>query len=135
MKIAFFDTNKTLVEVTRLQSDRYTKFLEVVSTDVRELNESQIVFLDKEVLKNKIIELLEERKSLPSDIPEYEGRFNEDEIFEYKRFNNQELKLCNTGRDNTIIFLINLFNIQGDHVYLMFAENFKKIREYQQKFS
>jgi hypothetical protein len=76
-------------------------------------------------IENLINTLLYERSLKPLDIPDYEGRFSEDEIFEFRIFKEINLKLCNTGFDNKIIFLINIYeSILKDEspYFLMFTK-------------
>ena len=77
---------------------------------------------------------MNERNSKPLDIPDYEGRFLESDIFEIKIFENTELKLCNSGFDNKLIFLINIYNsVLKDEspYYIMFTNNHREFEEFR----
>ena len=68
------------------------------------------IILNKRQIEMSIDELINLRKESSLYVPDYKGRFKEEEVFEHKTFKGKRLKLCNSGPDSYIIFLINLLN-------------------------
>ena len=129
MKFVYvLDSNKRLIDLCRIKSDRYAKLKELIYF---EESEGLILAVDLDFAKieNLINDLLSERNLNALDIPEYGNRFLESEIFEVRKFKGVDLKLCNSGFDNTIIFLINIYNNilnNGVRHYLLFINNHKE---------
>jgi hypothetical protein len=124
----FYIINKdsNLVDFGKISSERFN-LLESISqtipvTPFLELTQCE---LDVSKVERKIIDLLKKRKSIHLDV-DYMGNFSEDDVFEIKLFKNEKLKLCNSGFDNPIIFLINIFDsllkLQGPY-NLLFSNN------------
>jgi hypothetical protein len=124
----FYIINKdsNLVDFGKISSERFN-LLESISqtipvTPFLELTQCE---LDVSKVERKIIDLLKKRKSIHLDV-DYMGNFSEDDVFEIKLFKNEKLKLCNSGFDNPIIFLINIFDsllkFQGPY-NLLFSNN------------
>jgi hypothetical protein len=133
MKFFYILNNiERLIEVGKIDSDR-GKLIKLLTYDFKE---SDLIWcklypinFNLEKIKEMINDLLLERKSKPLDIPDYEGRFLESEIFEIKQFEEKELKLCNTGFDNQLIFLINIYNraLKNESpYYLIFTNNHRE---------
>jgi hypothetical protein len=132
----FYIVNKTnkLVEFGKISSDRFL-LLELISTNIFVfiLLKLKSFSIDINILEKEIINLLIERNSNPPDIPEYKSNFSEDEIFEIKQFMGKEIKLCNSGFDNKIIFLINIYNSllkDESPLFLLFTNNHSEFTEW-----
>lgn len=131
----FYITNskKKLITGGKIDSQRGLLFEALINAKLDEvifspLRSNQIYF-DAITIEKKIDELIFERNLKPLDIPDYKGRFKEEEVFEWKQYKGKELKLCNTGFDSNIIFLINLYNsvIANKSLhYLFLADNHKQ---------
>ena len=101
------------IEAANSSSDRYTLLVDIINVDLSKGVDNLIPMkLDTGKLTLRLAELIRERKHRPLDVPDYKGRFTEDEIFVEKNLFGQALKLCNTGFDNQIIFLANLLERQ-----------------------
>lgn len=89
--------------------------------------------LNKSIIESGVDDLLLDRDSKPLDIPSYDKNFwREEDIFEWKRYKGKELKLCNTGFDSNIIFLINLYNSilkNKSRHYIFLADNHKQFED------
>lgn len=133
MRFTYIINNqKHLIDWCKIPSERFNILKDITFFDVKdglypiEFNISKV--------EDLIDLLLIERHSKPLDIPDYEGRFSENEIFEMKNFKGIELKLCNTGFDNKIIFLINIYNsiLKNEKpYYLLFTKNHREFSEWQ----
>lgn len=124
MKFVYIlNCKNNLVEFCKINSERYDVLISLTSFTLKE--GLLPVEFDIYKIENLINTLLYERSLEPLDIPDYEGRFSEDEIFEFRIFKEINLKLCNTGFDNKIIFLINIYeSILKDEspYFLMFTK-------------
>lgn len=114
MKFIYVITERNnAVEVLRRDSARFESLTELagpISLENKEGGKLMPISIKKERLEEKIDQLLERRKTKPPDVPEYGRRFKDEEVFEVKLFKGAFIRLCNTGADNQIIFLINLFD-------------------------
>ena len=99
-----------LVEFGKMSSERFN-LLESISQTIAITPFLEPIKCELDVTKveKKIIDLLKKRKSIHLDI-DYIGNFPKDDVFEIKIFKNEKLKLCNSGFDNHIIFLINIYD-------------------------
>ena len=127
------------IEAANSSSDRYTLLVDIINVDLSKGVDNLIPMkLDTGKLTLRLAELIRERKHRPLDVPDYKGRFTEDEIFVEKNLFGQALKLCNTGFDNQIIFLANLLERQQSETlrdrpaYIFLADNHKELRDYLQ---
>jgi len=136
----FYILNKgnKLIDFGKILSERGVILTSLTGLNLN-LNQTDKNFLpikfDIKTLKNLIDILLKERNSNPLDIPDYKGRFLENEIFEFKNYNNSVLKLCNTGFDNKLIFLINIYDslLKNEHpYYILFTNNQREFTEWQE---
>ena len=128
-----------VIEVARINSERFSLLQQLLNFDLKTaIKAGHLISIVINTLSiEKLLEFwLEERKKTPLDIPQYEGRFTEEEIFETKEFKGETLKLCNSGSDNIIIFLINLYNstinqteMERPH-YLLFLNNHREYNEW-----
>lgn len=130
------NNNKQLVEFGRGVSERGHLFESLINVKINETNFTPLhchrINLNSALIEKKITEILNERNSRPLDIPDYETRFREKDVFEFKQFKGEELKLCNTGFDNRIIFLINLYNsaLKSENpYYLVLADKHKQFED------
>ncbi|MBF7089955.1 hypothetical protein IUY40_00120 [Flavobacterium sp. ALJ2] len=103
--------NNKLIEFGKISSERFI-LLESIIGKISYNSSLQLTsfFIEINKVEKEINNLLRERNLNLIDTPDYEGRFLENEIFEIKQFKDEKLKLCNTGFDNKIIFLINIYN-------------------------
>lgn len=101
--------NKKLVEIARIGKPRFD-LLSLISDVSPKYRELTVLKFNEERIIEELDKALEERKEIEDDTPNYEGRFLEEDIFVKLEYNGKSLKLCNTGFDNQIIFLINLLN-------------------------
>ncbi len=124
----FYIMNKdgNLVEFGKISSERFN-LLESISQTIAITPFLEPIKCELDVTKveKKIIDLLKKRKSIHLDI-DYIGNFPKDDVFEIKIFKNEKLKLCNSGFDNHIIFLINIYDslLKSQEPYnLLFSNN------------
>ena len=109
MKFVYIlNSKKKLVDFCRIGSDRYDILGKLILFKIQE--ELLPIELKVNEIEKNIEILLIERDLNPLDIVDYKGRFLENEIFELKTFKGYNLKLCNSGFGNKIIFLINLYD-------------------------
>lgn len=59
------------------------------------------------------------------DNPDYGTRFKEEDIFSNLIYKDQSYKLCNTGYDSSIIFLIRIYNagIENSNEFIIYTSN------------
>jgi hypothetical protein len=131
--------DRSFIEAANSSSIRFTLLSDVINIDLAKQTNNLIpIELDVTKLNSRLRALIEERKHRLLDIPDYKGRFTEDEIFVEKNLFGEILKLCNTGFDNQIIFLANLLERQQSEVlrdrpaYIFLADNHKELRDYLQ---
>lgn len=130
--IYIINKDNRLIDLCKIGSDRYEILVKLISFKVQE-NLLPIEFKISKV-ERVINLLLNERNSKPLEIPDYKGRFLESEIFNIKKFKGEELKLCNTGFDNKIIFLINIYDslLKNEKpYYILFTNNNKEFNEWK----
>ncbi|MBS9463286.1 hypothetical protein KIM67_12785 [Flagellimonas sp. 389] len=130
MKIFYILNNKKkMITGGKIISQRGLLFESLVNVKFFDANFSSKklnkIYLNEITIENKIGELLMERNSKPLDIPDYKGRFRDEEVFEWKLYKGEELKLCNTGFDSNIIFLIDLYDSakKDEKPYYIFLAN------------
>lgn len=136
MKFGFIlNQEKHLIEVSRIRQPRFDLILKITG-----IIPKYIIPIELNLTKNQIINeidlLIAERETQPLDIPNYDGRFVEDEVFEFKNYKGNMLKLCKTGFDNLIIFLLNILeSIEkgNSKLYFFFARDHKELREFIDK--
>lgn len=133
----FYILNKEnkLIDFGKIHSERGVIVNNLTEQNLNQTNRNLLLIkFEVKSLKKLIDTLLKERNSKPLDIPDYKGRFLENEIFEFKNYNNNELRLCNTGFDNKIIFLINIYDSllknESPH-YILFTNNHREFTEWQ----
>lgn len=131
--------NQKPIEKAKFFSDRYTLLLKIIEVDLAKTSDSLIpIELDIAKIDSLLKLLIEERNSRPLDIPDYKGRFTEEEVFVEKKLYGRMFKLCNTGFDNQVIFLANLLERQQSEAlkdrpaYVFLADNHKELRDYLQ---
>lgn len=122
--IYILNNKKELIDLCKIDSERYEVLKKVIPFEIQE----ELLPIEFNIYKiEKLIDsLLIERNLKPLDVPDYKGRFLESEIFEIKKYKNEELKLCNSGFDNKIIFLLNLYNSVlncGNPHHMFFLKN------------
>ncbi|TDO72751.1 hypothetical protein EV143_10756 [Flavobacterium chryseum] len=135
----FYIINKdgNLVEFGKISSERFN-LLESISHTIAITTFLEPIQCELDVIKveKKIIDLLKKRKSIHLDI-DYIRNFSEDDVFEIKLFKNEKLKLCNSGFDNHIIFLINIYDsllkFQGPY-NLLFSNNNMKFNNWLEEY-
>jgi len=125
------------VEVLKIDTERYFILEELIGIDLKSINSFNgpiKISLNLSKMEAKLKSLLLERKMNPLDIPNYKGRFKEEDIFIEMKVLDENLRLCNTGFDNKIIFVTNLYNSieRNDEThYLFFARNHKEYRDWK----
>jgi len=123
-----------IIDFAREKSDRYNILSKIVNDGMISLAENKLCLLniDKNILESSITNLLKSRS--PNSI-DYKDRFQKDEIFNKLNFKNNTYILCNSGFDNQISFLINIFNYienTSNDVYVLKVENHKAFRNFKE---
>ena len=123
-----------IIDFAREKSDRYNILSKIVNDGMISLTENKLCLLniDKNILESSITNLLKSRS--PNSI-DYKDRFQKDEIFNKLNFKNNTYILCNSGFDNQISFLINIFNYienTSNDVYVLKVENHKAFRNFKE---
>ena len=123
-----------IIDFAREKSDRYNILSKIVNDGMISLAENKLCLLniDKNTLESSITNLLKSRS--PNSI-DYKDRFQKDEIFNKLNFKNNTYILCNSGFDNQISFLINIFNYienTSNDVYVLKVENHKAFRNFKE---
>ena len=133
------NNNKQLIDVGKIDSAK-GYLMQRLTCDFGKMglekNKRHLITIDIKEVKELIDDLLLERNSKPLDIPDYKGRFLESEVFMNKDFEGVNLKLCNTGFDHQIIFLINIYNSllkNESPYYIVFADTHKDFEEFQKE--
>ena len=111
-----------IIDFAREKSDRYNILSKIVC----------LLNIDKNTLESSITNLLKSRS--PNSI-DYKDRFQKKEIFNKLNFKNNIYVLCNSGFDNQISFLINIFNYienTSNDVYVLKVENHKAFRNFKE---
>jgi hypothetical protein len=131
--------NLDFIEVANFFSDRYHLLTDILEVDLTKVVGNSIAIeFDVAKMDARLKELLAERKRKPLDIPDYKGRFREEEVFVEKNLYGESLKLCNSGFDNQIIFLANLLesaqkeDLKDRPSRIFLAENHGELRNYLQ---
>lgn len=122
-----------VIDFAREKSDRYNILNEIVNEDIISIIENHLypLNIDKHNLEYVIINLLKNRE-LDAYYIDYKNRFQEDDIFSKIIFNNKTYTLCNSGFDNKILFLINIFNYIKDiseNIYILKVKNHKIFKD------
>ena len=123
-----------IIDFAREKSDRYNILSKIVNDGMISLVENKLCLLniDKNTLESSITNLLKSRS--PNSI-DYKDRFQKNEIFNKLNFKNNTYILCNSGFDNQISFLINIFNYienTSNDVYVLKVENLKAFRNFKE---
>ena len=123
-----------IIDFAREKSDRYNILSKIVNDGMISLAENKLCLLniDKNTLESSITNLLKCRS--PNSI-DYKDRFQKKEIFNKLNFKNNIYVLCNSGFDNQISFLINIFNYienTSNDVYVLKVENHKAFRNFKE---
>ena len=123
-----------IIDFAREKSDRYNILSKIVNDGMISLAENKLCLLniDKNTLESYITNLLKSRS--PNSI-DYKDRFQKKEIFNKLNFKNNIYVLCNSGFDNQISFLINIFNYienTSNDVYVLKVENHKAFRNFKE---
>ena len=123
-----------IIDFAREKSDRYNILSKIVNGGMISLAENKLCSLniDKNTLESSITNLLKSRS--PNSI-DYKDRFQKKEIFNKLNFKNNIYVLCNSGFDNQISFLINIFNYienTSNDVYVLKVENHKAFRNFKE---
>ena len=123
-----------IIDFAREKSDRYNILSKIVNDGMISLVENKpcLLNIDKNTLESSITNLLKSRS--PNSI-DYKDRFQKNEIFNKLNFKNNTYILCNSGFDNQISFLINIFNYienTSNDVYVLKVENHKAFRNFKE---
>ena len=123
-----------IIDFAREKSDRYNILSKIVNDGMISLAENKLCLLniDKNTLESSITNLLKSRSPNSFD---YKDRFQKKEIFNKLNFKNNIYVLCNSGFDNQISFLINIFNYienTSNDVYVLKVENHKAFRNFKE---
>ena len=123
-----------IIDFAREKSDRYNILSKIVNDGMISLAENKLCLLniDRNTLESSITNLLKSRS--PNSI-DYKDRFQKKEIFNKLNFKNNIYVLCNSGFDNQISFLINIFNYienTSNDVYVLKVKNHKAFRNFKE---
>lgn len=121
------------IEFGKITSERY-EILKKISSSFDDQKDCQLINLSVNEIENILEELIEERQLRPSDHPEHNKFHQEINLFITKTYKMKDLLLCQTGFDNKIIFLINIFNnlLKNENpYYLLFTKNHRDFNEWQ----
>ena len=110
--------------------------------DFGEINQLELYRVFSNNLFNKVQaalkEALEVNASLPNDYPNWKGRFREEEVFIKKEIFGKTYNLCNSGRENCILFLSNIFDSlnkdQHSELYEIMGDNHSEIQNVYERF-
>lgn len=98
--------SQDMIEFFKLTSERGKLILSLIESP--QVFHGDKIFIPKEVLKQKIEELISKRSE--ADKVDFGNRFDESMCYQTMEFENQLYKLQTSGIDNLIIFLLNLYN-------------------------
>ncbi|MTH15805.1 hypothetical protein [Flavobacterium sp. LC2016-01] len=139
-KAYILSDQNVIIEVAKTNSDRFMLLMELIHTNDISTHQFFNIEFNLEDTRKKIIELLNERSDIALDLPSYVGRFTEEEIFVNFNFQGKSYKLCTTGFDNKIIFLLNIYmyvlenNIESKlKCKLLIVNNGKEFRDWLEK--
>lgn len=109
------------IEVARINDPRYNLLREIVSFEPV-LHQAIAVQIPLEEVEKRVEEMLPNRLQ---DNPDYGTRFKEEDIFSNLIYKDQSYKLCNTGYDSSIIFLIRIYNagIENSNEFIIYTSN------------
>lgn len=134
-KVGIFDSFNSLIDVCRLPSVKYDLVISVIhNVDTKSLfQQKSHVKIDINLLVSKMEDLINKRE-ININPPVYGNRFTEEQIFEKRSFKGNSYKLCRSGYDNRIIFLLNIYErlvSQKDTcITLILFNNFKEFRDF-----
>ena len=122
------------IETSQVSIKKEEIRMKIVNDGMISLAENKLCLLniDKNTLESSITNLLKSRS--PNSI-DYKDRFQKKEIFNKLNFKNNIYVLCNSGFDNQISFLINIFNYienTSNDVYVLKVENHKAFRNFKE---
>ncbi len=134
MKFGFIlSQSKELIAVCRKETEHFNFFISMTNIKPEYLKDIEVK-LDSVFIEKKIDERLELRKHSNLDIPDYEGRFLEKDMFERLEYKGVNYKFCNSGFDNLTLFLFRLLKsikTNGEICSFFFAKNYDELRAFQ----
>ncbi|GAB4003006.1 hypothetical protein GCM10028807_62620 [Spirosoma daeguense] len=118
MKFAYIiDADLNIIDIAGKGSDRLQIWNEILGRSQADLDNLKPLTIVKifqhhllEKLQLTLQQKIKENASLPSDHSQWEGRFREEDVFVKKLILGQTYKLYTSGRENTIIFLANIYD-------------------------
>jgi hypothetical protein len=137
--IHIVDQSLHLIEVAKEGSERMTIWNTILRRTANDFNQLHTLTLLEvpeqnliEKIQNALQEVLIVNAMYPNDYPKWKGRFQEDEVFVTKTIFSKEYKLCTSGRENTILFLANIYEclckITTCKLFEVIGDNHKEIK-------
>ncbi|PRY28172.1 hypothetical protein CLV58_13029 [Spirosoma oryzae] len=134
------DATLRIVEVASRHSDRLQAWNQLLERNQSALDSRQplsVVNVTTPELTQKVETTLREQlaidASLPPDHSEWKGRFRKEDAFIDKEVFGRTYSLHNMGRDNTLLFLINIYQFllqsDGAALFEITGSTHKKLRE------
>lgn len=123
-----------IIDFAKSNSNRFNVLNQITDNSLLGIQENQLISLklDSKIIEYRIKQLLKSRID-KIDIPTFSGRFYDDDIFVKVRFNESTYELCNSGFDNQIIFLINIFNAikNNQNIKFLLLDNHKDFKNWR----
>ncbi|MCC9064158.1 hypothetical protein [Flavobacterium piscisymbiosum] len=137
MKFFYILNNKNKsVEFGKITSERYKILKDLILSFNDQIN-CQVISINLSDVEKKIDKLIKEKINKYSDYPNQSNKFYEEiNLFILKTYKNKDYKFCNTGFDNNIIFLINIYDslLKDEKPYqLLFTSTHNEFNEWQSK--
>lgn len=126
--------NKEWIAVTRINDTRHNLLRDIVCFDPL-LHQAIEIKIPLNEVEKRIERMLPFRLQ---DNPDYGVRFKEDDIFSNLTYKDQSYKLCNTGYDSSIIFLIRIYNAgieNSDNFIIYTSNNHREFEEWRKDFN
>jgi hypothetical protein len=133
--IFILSAEKDLLDVSTKDSGRHAlleKIIYPLAIDAEQLKGLVPVCFNAEKITENIEILLEQRTQMPPDLPSNYKDWPESHIFEKIEYKGQLYKLCTTGFDSRLIFLMRIDRSLHDKEekrqprYLFYARNYKE---------
>jgi len=128
-----------VIDLALIDSERSSILEKLVGVNIKNIIERGARVVNVDIDKSQVQKLLDSLLDVRmqySDIPDYKGRFTDEEIFIEMFYGENVLKLSRSGFDNNIIFLLNIFNSFSSSErldypsLLVFVKNHKEFRNW-----
>jgi len=128
-----------VIDLALIDSERSSILEKLVGVNIKNIIERGARVVNVDIDKSEVQKLLDSLLDVRmqySDIPDYKGRFTDEEIFIEMFYGENVLKLSRSGFDNNIIFLLNIFNSFSSSErldypsLLVFVKNHKEFRNW-----